>query len=247
MRLIRKWLKAGVLNIDGTVIHPATGTPQGGVVSPVLANVYLHYVLDLWFHKVVRKRSKGEACLIRYADDYVCAFEYEEDARCFHQTMEKRLAKFGLDLSTEKTRVISFSQHRSPGKTSFDFLGFEFRWGKDRQGKAHLKRRTSRKRLRESIKRFKVWCKEECRRRPEQLFKSLNAKLRGYYNYYGIKGNSAGLGQFHTCITRILFKWLNRRSQRRSYTWDGFRELLNQFGLPKPRIVARRPSSQAAT
>lgn len=247
LRLIRKWLKAGVLDTDGTVLHPQTGTPQGGVISPVLANVYLHYALDLWFHKVVRKRCQGEACLVRYADDYVCAFEHEEDAKRFHQAMDKRLAKFGLDLSAEKTRIVPFSRHHSPGKTSFDFLGFEFRWGKDRRGKAHLKRRTSRKKLRESIKRFTVWCKEACRCKPHELFDVLNAKLRGYYNYYGIKGNSKSLSQFYTSTTRILSKWLNRRSQRHNYNWDRFHQLLEQFCIEKPRIAVRRPFTRPAT
>ena len=154
LRLIKKWLKAGILEPDGKVIHPATGTPQGGIVSPILANVYLHYVLDLWFHKVVKKYCRGEACLIRYADDFVCAFQYQEDAERFYRVLGKRLGKFGLELSAEKTRVMKFSRDHQPGKTSFDFLGFEFRWGTDRGGRPHLKRRTSRKKLRRSLRNF---------------------------------------------------------------------------------------------
>jgi RNA-directed DNA polymerase len=239
VRLIKKWLKAGVLDTDGQVLHPATGTPQGGIVSPVLANVYLHYVLDLWFHKVVRPRCRGEACLIRYADDFVCAFQYRADAERFYQVLGQRLGKFGLELSADKTRVIAFSQHHEPGKTSFDFLGFEFRWGKDRAGKPHLKRRTSRKKLRDSLRRFSEWCKQACRSRLAELFKGLNAKLRGYYNYYGVHSNYASLQQFYGCAIRILYKWLNRRSQRRSYNWTGFRELLQRFRVERPRIVGR--------
>jgi len=245
LRLIRKWLKAGVLDTSGEVLHPATGTPQGGIVSPILANVYLHYALDLWFHKVVRRCCRGEACLIRYADDFVCAFQYQEEAERFYQELEQRLTKFGLELSEEKTRVVPFSQHYALGNDSFDFLGFEFRWGKDRQAKPHLKRRTSRKKLRGSIKRFTQWCKEECRHGMKQLFKVLNAKLRGYYNYYGVIGNSASLGQFFTCAMKILFKWLNRRSQRKSYNWEGFRELLRHFRVEKPRII-KRPKTRLA-
>lgn len=132
-----------------------------------------------------------------------CArFEYQEDAKRFYRELGQRLGKFGLQLSAEKTRIIPFSQHHSPGKTGFDFLGFEFRWGRDRRGKAHLKRRASRKKLRESIKRFTVWCRQACRRKPHELFDVLNAKLRGYYNYYGIKGNSKSLSQFYTSMTR---------------------------------------------
>ncbi len=239
LRLIRKWLKAGVLDTDGQVLHPAMGTPQGGIISPILANVYLHYVLDLWFHRVVKPRCRGEACLIRYADDFVSAFEYREEAEKFYQELGERLRKFGLELSGAKTRVIPFSPRHDLGRTSFDFLGFEFRWGKDRQGKPHLKRRTSRKRLRDSLKRFTEWCRVKCRYSLKELFKELNAKLRGYYNYYGVIGNYASLKQFFNQAMRILYKWLNRRSQRRSYNWTGFRELLDQFQVERPRIVGR--------
>lgn len=246
LRLIRKWLKAGVLDTNGQVLHPATGTPQGGIVSPILANVYLHYVLDLWFHRVVRPRCRGEACLIRYADDFVCAFQYREEAERFYRELGERLRKFGLELSAEKTRVIPFSPQHDLGRTSFDFLGFEFRWGRDRKGKPHLKRRTSRKRMRDSLKRFTEWCKVKCRYGLKELFRELNAKLRGYYNYYGVVGNYASLKQFYDQVIRILYKWLNRRSQRRSYNWAGFRELLDQFEVERPRIVERPRARKAA-
>jgi RNA-directed DNA polymerase len=239
LRLIKKWLKAGVLDTDGQVLHPMTGTPQGGIVSPVLANVFLHYALDLWFLKVVKPRCRGEACLIRFADDFVCAFQYQADAEWFYQELGKRLGKFGLELSADKTRVIPFSQHQTLGKTSFDFLGFEFRWGKDRAGKPRVQRRTSRKKLRNSLKQFTVWCQEKCRHGLKDLFRELNAKLRGYYNYYGVNGNYASLNQFFKSALRILFKWLNRRSQRRSYNWTGFRELLQFFQIEQPYIVGR--------
>jgi len=135
LRLIQKWLKAGVLDTDRTVIHPTAGTPQGGIVSPILANVYLHYVLDLWFREVVKWHSKGEACLIRYADDFVCAFEYQDEAQHFDGALEHRLEKFGLQLAAAKSRVIPFSPNGEPGATRFDFLGFEFSWRTDRAGK----------------------------------------------------------------------------------------------------------------
>jgi RNA-directed DNA polymerase len=247
LRLIKKWLKAGILDTDGKVIHPATGTPQGGIVSPVLANVYLHYVLGLWFHKVVKKDCRGEACLIRYADDFVSAFQYREDAERFYKALGKRLEKFGLALSADKTRVIPFSRHITPGKTSFDFLGFEFRWGKDRGGKAHLKCRTSREKLRASFRRFTEWCKKNRHLKTRFLFKRLNAKLRGYYNYYGVHGNYAGLKQFYGGAMRILFKWLNRRSHRRSYNWIGFKEMLDHFKVEEPRIVGRPKTRRAAS
>ncbi|HEX2521077.1 MAG TPA: reverse transcriptase domain-containing protein, partial [Terriglobia bacterium] len=243
--LIKKWLKAGVLEEDGQVIHPATGTPQGGIISPVLANVYLHYGLDLWFHKVVRKHCRGEACLIRYADDFVCAFEYQQDAERFHRVLGKRLEKFGLELSQAKTRVIEFN--RESEKTSFEFLGFEFRWSRDRAGKAHLKRRTARKKLCSSLSRFAEWCRENRSVRFHELMEQLKLKLRGYYNYYGIKGNSLGLKQFYTEAMLKLFKWLNRRSQRTSFNWAEFNAQLKLFRIPLPRITESRQMRLAAS
>src|SRR5881392_3660738 len=146
LRLIKKWLKAGVLDTDGKVLRPEGGTPQGGIISPLLANVYLHYALDLWFERVFQRGCKGTAFLVRYADDFVCGFGREEEAQRFYSELEERLRKFELELAAEKTRVIPFSRYRR-GETSFDFLGFEFRWGTDRQGQACLKRRTSRKKF----------------------------------------------------------------------------------------------------
>ena len=202
--------------------------------------------MDLWFHRVVMKRCRGEACLIRYADDVVCAFERAEDASWFMGELKGRVEKFGLELSQEKTRRIEFLREAEPGRARFDFLGFELRWGKDRAGKPHLKRRTSRKRMRDSLKRFTEWCKEKCRCSQKDLFRELNAKFRGYYNYYGVNGNSRSLNEFYTSAMRILFKWLNRRSQRRSYNWAGFRELLQHFQVKRPRIVGR-PKTRKAT
>jgi group II intron reverse transcriptase/maturase len=245
--LIGKWLKAGVLDTNGQVLHPATGTPQGGIISPVLANVYLHYALDLWFQHVVKKHCRGEASLIRYADDFVCAYEDEREAASFYRALGQRLGKFGLELSAEKTRVIAFGKSEPTGKGSFDFLGFEFRWGKDRKGNAHLKRKTSRKKLRNSLKSFAEWCKRNRQLSIRELFEQLNRKLRGYYNYYGVSGNSARLSEFYYNAVKIVLKWLNRRSQRGSYTWDGYKELMDCFRIEKPRITARRPRTRLAT
>jgi group II intron reverse transcriptase/maturase len=239
LRLIQKWLKAGVLDTDGKVIHPVTGTPQGGIVSPILANVYLHYTLDLWFHEVVRWHSKGEACLIRYADDFVCAFEHQEEAQQFFGALEHRLEKYGLQLAAAKSRVIPFSRNGEPGATRFDFLGFEFAWRKDRAGKPHVKRRTSRKKLRNSLANFTQWCKQSRHVPLKELFPQLKLKLHGYYNYYGVAGNSGGLKEFFNEAMGTLRKWLNRRSQRRSFTRQGFDDLLEHFYVPRPRIVGR--------
>jgi len=188
LRLLRKGLKAGVLDTDGQGLHPVTGPPQGGTVSPVLANVFLHYVLDGWFEKVVKRHCRGEACRIRYADEFVCAFEDQADAERFSSMLGQRLEKFGLELSGAKTRIIPFSRHRQGGKTRFEFLGYEFRGGKDRQGQEHRKRRTARPKLRASLKRCTTWCKENRHLRLPVLFQRLNAKLRGYYNYSGVHG-----------------------------------------------------------
>ena len=237
--LIKKWLDAGVLDTDGKVLRPETGSIQGGIISPILANVYLHHALDVWFQKVVISHCIGKAFLIRFADDFVCAFEKLEDAQRFYAVLGKRLGKFGLELSAEKTRIIPFSSVIQPGKTSFDFLGFEFRWGKDRKGKPHVRRRTAPKNLRSSLKRFKEWCKESRSLRLPELFKLLNAKLRGHYNYYGVNGNILSLKQFFYRVTLLLLKYLNRRSQRRSYNWAGFNQLIEQFGIEKPHIVGR--------
>lgn len=238
-RLIRKWLKAGVLETDGQVIHPATGTPQGGIISPVLANVYLHYALDLWFEKVVKRRCSGEAYMCRYADDFVSAYRYLRDAKRFYEVLPVRLGKFGLTLSEEKTRVISFSRFRKEERTSFEFLGFEFRWGVSHKGKDLIKRRTSRKRLRRSLRNLKEWCREMRNVRLKRLFAELNSKLSGYYNYYGVIGNYKSLREFFLRGMRILYKWLNRRSQRRSFNYREFFEALRRYKIEKPRITER--------
>ena len=236
LRLIKKWLKAGVLDTDGKVLRPEGGTPQGGIISPILANVYLHYALDLWFERVFQRNCKGAAFLHRYADDFVCGFGQEEDAQRFYSELEERLRKFGLELAANKTRVIPFSRYRR-GETSFDFLGFEFRWGTDRKGQARLQRCTARKKFRASVKRVAEWCQKNRHRRVGEQFKLLNAKLRGYYNYYGVNGNYDSLKEFCHLVQRLHLKWLNRRSQRPSYTWESYYALRQHFALARPRIV----------
>jgi group II intron reverse transcriptase/maturase len=236
IRLIRKWLKAGILETDGQVIHPETGTPQGGILSPMLANIYLHHALDVWFENTVKTHSQGEAYLCRYADDFVCAFERESDAKRFYTALEDQLAQYGLEVAQEKTRLMRFSPVRWKECGTFEFLGFEFRRGLTRRGKPVLRRRTARKKYRASLANFQVWCREHCRMRKDKLFAALNTKLRGYYNYYGIRGNSKSIGDFYFQITRILFRQLNRRSQRRSYNWKGFAELIKVFRLQRPHI-----------
>jgi len=195
---------------------------------------------------VVKPPCRGEACLIRYADDVVGACERQPEAERFYTRLGQRLGQFGRELSAEKTRVMPCSRQPPAPKTSFEFLGFEFRGDKDRAGKAHVTRRTARKKLRNSLKRFTQWWRENRHLRLGVLFARLNAKLRGYYNYYGVPGNFAGLKQFFSQALGILKKWLNRRSQRRSYNWAGYNELLAHFNLERPRIFGR-PKTRMAT
>jgi len=239
LRLIRKWLKAGILETDGRVIHPETGTPQGGILSPMLANIYLHHALDVWFEETVKAHCRGAAYLCRYADDFVCAFEHEADAERFYRALGARMESFGLEVAAEKTSLIRFSAVDWKKSDTFEFLGFEFRWGRGRGGRPALKRRTSRKKYRASLASFQQWCREHCRMRKEKFFAALNVKLRGYYHYYGIRGNFGSLDDFFYQVTRILYRQLNRRSQRRSYNWKGFAELIKVFKLERPRICHR--------
>jgi group II intron reverse transcriptase/maturase len=247
LRVIKKWLKAGVRDTDGQVLQPATGTPQGGSVSPILANVSLHYAVDRWFEKVVKPSGRGEACLIRYADDVVCAFEHQADAERFYTALGQRLGTCGLERSAEQTRVMPFSRQPPAPKTSFEVLGFAFRGGKDRAGKAHVTRRTARQKLRSSLKRFTHWGREHRNLRRGGLLARLHAKLRGYYHYYGVPGNAAGLKPFFSQALGILKTWLNRRRQRRRDNWAGYTELLAHFKIERPRIFGRPKTRMAAS
>jgi group II intron reverse transcriptase/maturase len=238
LNLIRKWLKAGILETDGSVIHPDTGTPQGGSISPVLSNVYLHYALDLWFEKVVKRYCEGDALISRYADDWVCAFKYRKDAWRFYKALPKRLAKFKLELSDTKTRMMKFSQYHPGMKRRFTFLGFEFYWIKDRQGVLRVKRRTARKKLQSACRRIKQWIKSNRHLPGKIFFRILNAKLRGHYNYYGIRGNAESLYRFYRWTMECVLKWFNRRGgKRKSYTRDRFFKMLDRVGIAKPRIT----------
>ncbi|MEJ2354046.1 MAG: group II intron reverse transcriptase/maturase, partial [Anaerolineales bacterium] len=239
LRLIRKWLKAGVLEPDGAVQYPEKGSPQGGIISPMLANIYLHYVLDVWFEETVKAHCKGKAYLCRYADDFVCAFECESDAEYFYRVLGPRLESFGLEVAQEKTNLLRFSRQDWRKNGTFEFLGFEFRWGWGRWGKPALKPRTSRKKYRASLASFQQWCRKHCRMRKDRFFAALNAKLRGYYHYYGIRGNFESIDDFFYQVTRMLYRQLNRRSQRRSYNWKGFAELIKVFKLERPHICHR--------
>jgi RNA-directed DNA polymerase len=247
MWLIRKWLKAGVLDTDGKVILPEKGSPQGGIVSPVLSNVYLHYALDLWFEKVVRFHCKGTAYLCRYADDYVCLFQHKCDADWFFQSLGPRMGKFGLELAMDKTKILRFSRFHMGDKTCFEFLGFEFRWRLSRRSwKKTVARRTSPKKFRYALANLTEWCRKNRSLPLKRFLLILGSKFAGHFNYYGVIGNYDNLKRYYDAAMRIVFKWLNRRSQRRSKTWSGFTEMLKHFNVPKPRIVERLPASKAA-
>lgn len=237
LRLIGKWLKAGVLEEDGKVVHPATGTPQGGIVSPILANIYLHYVLDLWFEHRVRKGANGDAFMMRFADDFVCAFQSAAEAGRFEKELKERLGKFGLSVAEEKTRMLRFSRFKLEPNEAFEFLGFEFRWVKRRTGMAGVQRRTSPKRLRASVRAFTEWIKKTRCGRLSETMATLRSKFSGYWNYYGVRGNMKMLNRFHRQCRELLYKWLNRRSQRRSCTWAELDAILRVFRIPGPHIV----------
>jgi len=236
--LIRKWLKAGILEEDGRVVYPVTGTPQGGVVSAVLANIYLHYALDLWFEKVVKPRCNGDVMLMRFADDFVCCFQYREDERRFSKVLGKRLGKFELELSAEKTQVIKFTRFETENNNGFTFLGFEFRWGLSRAGKPLMTMRTSKQKFRAALSAILSWIKKDrSRLGTGALLTKVKQKLQGHWNYYGVSGNYEMLSKFHHQVCRLVFKWLNRRTQKKSCNWAGFKEMLSYFKVPRPRII----------
>jgi RNA-directed DNA polymerase len=239
LRLIGKWLNAGVLE-DGELWYPETGTPQGGVISPVLANVYLHEVLDVWFEREVKPRLGGQAFLIRYADDVVLGFACEADARRVLEVLPKRLSKYGLTLHPEKTRLVRFEGPRDkdgPGPGTFDLLGFTHYWSKSRKGKWVIKRKTAAKRLRRTLTRVAEWCRTHRHDRMKEQHRALARKVQGHYAYYGITGNARCLAAFWHSVERIWQRWLSRRSQRARIRWDRFKELLRVFPLPGPRVV----------
>ena len=242
LNLIRKWLKAGVMEPEGMIIHPATGTPQGGIISPILANIYLHEVLDKWFEEVVKPELRGKAIIYRYADDFVCAFQYKKDVDRFFRTLPKRMWKYGLELEESKTSILRFSRFHPSRKHTFHFLGFEFYWYPDRKGIPRVQRRTSPKKQQAALRRIREWIKKARHLPKKKFFSTLKRKLTGHYNYYFIRGNSRSVYSFYRHVRVSVFKWLNRRSQRKSYNWKQFSRLLEWMNIvrPKLRIVKRR-------
>jgi len=243
LRLIGKWLNAGVLE-DGSMSYPEAGTPQGGVVSPMLANIFLHEVLDAWFDREVRPRLADKAVLFRYADDAVFLFADEKDARRVMEVLPKRLGKYGLELHPDKTRLVDFRRPdrfapagAGDGPGTFDLLGFTHHWSKARSGKWVVKQRTAKDRLRRALKRVAEWCREHRHDDVRAQQEALARKLRGHYGYFGITGNSRMIGRFCRAVKGVWREWLNRRSQRASMPWKRMYRLLERYPLPAPRIM----------
>ena len=219
--------------------YPGEGTPQGGVISPLLSNVYLHYVLDQWFEEEIVPRLVSQARLIRFADDFVILFKDKADAQRVEKVIWKRFEKYGLTLHPEKTQLIDFVMPVSlPAKMkSFDFLGFTHFWGKSRKGNAVVKRKTAKKKLRRSIVTVNQWCKENRHEDIKWQWTKLCQKLNGHYGFYGITPNSYSITKYFEQVKRCWRKWLDRRNRNRQMNWDTFNKLLKRFPLPKPRIV----------
>jgi len=237
LRLIDKWLKAGVLE-GGQLSYPEAGSPQGGVISPILANAYLHYVLDTWFHEVVLPRLKGRAFLIRYADDFVIGFTDEHDARRVMAVVPQRFAKYGLAIHPDKTRLVRFGRPRRkqvpraerPG--TFTFLGFTHYWGLSLKGNWVIKRQTASSRFTRAVQAISLWCQRNRHQPVPEQHAVLCQKLRGHFGYYGITGNSSQLHSFRTVVARVWYQWLSRRKRKPRPTWAWFTRVLARYPLP---------------
>jgi len=239
LRLIGKWLNAGVWE-KGETSYPEKGTPQGGVISPLLSNIYLHEVLDKWFEEVVRSRLKGKGFLIRYADDGLLCFENEEDARRVMEVLPKRFEKYGLTIHPEKTRLVMFVRPESEPlekRETFSFLGFMHYWGKSRKGNWIIKRSTEKGRFARALKKVSDWCKRNRHLPISEQHAQLTRKLTGHYYYYGITGNSRRLANFRYQVIRVWRKWLSRRSRSGHISWEKFILLMRRYTLPPVRIM----------
>jgi group II intron reverse transcriptase/maturase len=256
LRLIDKWLNAGVL--EGVELtYPEAGTPQGGVISPLLANIYLHYVLDVWFEEVVKPCLKGRAFLVRYADDFVMGFACEEDARRVLAVLPKRFGKYGLTIHPDKTRLVPFvrppsrpaaadCQGASPPE-SFDFLGFTHFWSRSLKGNWVVKRKTADSRFHRAVKKIAAWCRLNRHRPIREQYETLVQKLRGHYQYYGVIGNLPSLSRFQYEVVCVWRKWLSRRKRRGQLSWAHYLGLLRTFVLPGPRLGGVAVRSEPVT
>ncbi len=239
LRLIGKCLHVGILE-DGGIVTPETGTTQGSTFSPLLANVYLHHALDLWFEEKVKGSLLGSATLIRYCDDFVIAFSREEEARQVHERLISRMAEFGLELHPDKTRLVDFRRPLpksggGKGLDTFDFLGFTILWSKSRKGNWYMTTHTRVSRLRKAKKVIHEWCKSQRHRPVREQHAALVRRLRGHFNYFDVRGNSRRLHLLIRDVERSWHKWLNRRSQRSTMSWERFKDLIKDYPLPVPR------------
>ena len=243
LRLIGKCLHVGVLDGERCV-EPELGTAQGSVLSPLLGNVYLHYVLDLWFETEVTPRLQGKATLIRYCDDFVIGFEREDDARRVMAVLGKRLGRFGLALHPDKTRLLPFrrpprTQQRGKGPATFDFVGFTFYWRRTRTGHWRMWCKTRRASLRRAKTSIDDWCRRHRHLPIEEQHAALNRRVRGHFNYFGVSGNYPSLRRLVEATKRAWYKWLRRRSQRTRLNWERFTDMRRWWPLPRPRITVR--------
>ena len=235
-RMIDKWLKAGILE-DDQLRYPTEGTPQGGLISPLLGNIYLHYVLDEWFSEQIQPLLKGGSFIVRYADDFILGFTDGEDAQRVMDVLPKRFGKYGLELHPEKTRLIKLGDNAKGAPRGFDFLGFTHFLSKSRKGKWVLKRKTSRKKFTLALNNMRMWISRNRHKPLKVLIAAINAKLRGHYIYYGVTFNSRMLQKYHFEVSRILHKWINRRGGKSVWNWQRFNNLINQWQpLLRPKI-----------
>ena len=241
--LIKKYLKAGIMD-KGKYVATEEGSAQGNIISPVLANIYMHFALVLWYKEVIEKRAEGENFLVGYADDFIAGFQYQREAQAYYEALKKRMSKFGLELESSKSKIIKFGKFAEQNRKAlgqgkpetFDFLGFTFYCSRTRQGKPCIKVKTSKKKFKQKAKAMKVWLYENRDTKVSELMGKLRIKLLGHYRYYGISHNSTMIGTFRHRTIEYLFKVLNRRSNRKSYSWEGFNEMLKYYKLPYPKI-----------